>query len=153
MEGQLKRLSSQLGSPNDAAIVSAKTMLGAARNGHLEVVKWLYEEFGNDPVIDIFKLDRCKGSVVYAMDAAASKGHLEVLKYLHELKRSIDLTAKKRKRGEQKTYLVLGAQKQRWTVLLLQVAWTLFDGCTRTVRRDAVPALWTKRQQVVIFMW
>jgi len=43
----------------------------AAKNGHLEVVKWLHE-------------NRKEGSTTKAMDFAAEYGHLEILKFLHE---------------------------------------------------------------------
>ena len=43
----------------------------AARNGHLEVVKWLHQ-------------NRTEGCTTDAMDHAASNGHLDVVKWLHQ---------------------------------------------------------------------
>ncbi|KAJ8566148.1 hypothetical protein ON010_g6977 [Phytophthora cinnamomi] len=68
----------------------AKTMTSAAENGHPEVVRWLYEEFGEDPEIDLFNCGKRRRSVsATAMDAGARNGHLEVLAYLHELQQSL----------------------------------------------------------------
>ncbi|EGZ11588.1 hypothetical protein PHYSODRAFT_336109 [Phytophthora sojae] len=50
---------------------TTKAMDEAARGGHLEVVKWLHEH-------------RTEGCTVGAMDSAAGGGHLEVVKWLHE---------------------------------------------------------------------
>lgn len=53
----------------------------AARNGHLEVVKWLYDEYGKDPDTNLF--DWSEPNYLYpsvytvAMDAAAQCGHLK----------------------------------------------------------------------------
>ena len=44
--------------------------IGAAKYGHLDVVKWLHE-------------NRTEGCSVAAMDWAAKNGHLEVVKWLH----------------------------------------------------------------------
>jgi hypothetical protein len=43
----------------------------AAKNGHLEFVKWLHE-------------NRAEGCSTWAMDGAADNGHLEIVKWLHE---------------------------------------------------------------------
>ena len=43
----------------------------AARNGHLEIVKWLHE-------------NRKEGCTKDAMNMAAEKGHLKVIKWLHK---------------------------------------------------------------------
>ncbi|EGZ23321.1 hypothetical protein PHYSODRAFT_380487, partial [Phytophthora sojae] len=48
-------------------------MYEAAKNGKLEVVKWLIDRRGN-----------CRRCTTQAMDVAASNGHLDVLKWLHE---------------------------------------------------------------------
>jgi len=42
----------------------------AARNGHLDVIKWLH-------------INRSEGCTKYAMAMAAEHGHLDVLKWLH----------------------------------------------------------------------
>lgn len=69
--------------------VCGKTMAVAAQNGHLDVVKWLYTEYGDDPDLDIFMVEedsRYPGTVAtVAMDTAASNGHLDVVKYLHKI--------------------------------------------------------------------
>ena len=46
-------------------------MDNAARQGHLEIVKWLHE-------------NRSEGCTTWAIDMAAYNGHLEVVKWLHE---------------------------------------------------------------------
>eukprot|EP00122_Pirum_gemmata_P008844 Pgem_evm1s8163 len=48
-----------------------KAMYWAARNGHLEVLKYLHEVVNADCPFE-------------AVNWAARNGHLEVLKYLHE---------------------------------------------------------------------
>jgi hypothetical protein len=49
---------------------SKSAMADAARNGHLEVVKWLHD-------------NRSEGCTTRAMDDAAYNGHLDVIKWLH----------------------------------------------------------------------
>ncbi|RLN77606.1 hypothetical protein BBJ28_00000456 [Nothophytophthora sp. Chile5] len=88
-----------------AEIVSSKTMVQAAANGFLHVVKWLYEQFGADPEIDLFdcELSQSMGRQkdTSAMNAAARNGHLEVVRYLHELGATIKRdNLGKRKREE-----------------------------------------------------
>ncbi|KAE9087779.1 hypothetical protein PF007_g20243 [Phytophthora fragariae] len=102
---QLEIFSRQFGSSAEAAVVSGKTMTLAARNGHLQVVKWLYDEYDKDPDANLF--DRSETSYSYppvytvAMDSAAQFGHLKEVKYLHQLSQSTDTESrKKRKRDE-----------------------------------------------------
>ncbi|KAL3664891.1 hypothetical protein V7S43_010069 [Phytophthora oleae] len=64
--------------------VTGKTMALAVKKGFLDVVKWLYEEYGDDPSMNVFEL--LGFSTV--MDTAAEHGHFDVLKYLHELQRA-----------------------------------------------------------------
>jgi len=83
--------------------VSGETMMLAVENGHLDVVKWLVEEYGEDPAVDIFSQDRKErehSTSPFAMVAAARNGHLAVLQYLHELEISRNNSAKKRKSSE-----------------------------------------------------
>ncbi|ETP53534.1 hypothetical protein F442_01575, partial [Phytophthora nicotianae P10297] len=91
------------GTWREAAVVSAQTMIGAARNGHLDVVKWLYSEYG----VDLFdsKTKIKNGVLVTAMDAAAGNGHLDVLKYFHglDITTSLNGNARKRKRPSNQT--------------------------------------------------
>ncbi|KAF4142999.1 Ankyrin repeats domain-containing protein [Phytophthora infestans] len=66
--------------------VSGKTMNMAAKKGFLDVVQWLYTEYGHDCQTDIFNIGvRRRGMDANAMDTAAKYGHLDVLKYFHEL--------------------------------------------------------------------
>lgn len=79
----LQKVSRQLGAWNKAAVVSGQSMAMAARNGFLDVVQWLYMEFGSDPDVDLFdygaKRKQQTSIDTVAMDAAAFNGHLEVL--------------------------------------------------------------------------
>ncbi|KAF4132039.1 putative ankyrin repeat domain-containing protein [Phytophthora infestans] len=79
-------------------MVPARTMTGAARNGHLDVVKWLYSEYGADSVTDLLNAKKKTKNSIFAMDVAAGNGHLEVLQFLHELDRSITVNTNSRKR-------------------------------------------------------
>lgn len=87
------------------ASVSGKTMTEAAGKGFLDVVQWLYAEYGGDPDVDLFDYGAVNEQTgqqpvqTVAMDAAASNGHLDVLKYLHELQISIASHARKRERN------------------------------------------------------
>jgi len=38
--------------------VSGETMTLAAGNGHLDLVKWLFEEYGEDPAVNLFCVDK-----------------------------------------------------------------------------------------------
>ncbi|KAE9073979.1 hypothetical protein PF007_g25590, partial [Phytophthora fragariae] len=70
----------------------------AAKNGHLEVVKWLHQNraegctshamdsaagHGHLDVVKWLHLNRTEGCTSDAMDSAASGGHLDVVKWLH----------------------------------------------------------------------
>ncbi|KAG1706392.1 hypothetical protein DVH05_001539 [Phytophthora capsici] len=74
-------------------MVSSQTMLEASKKGFLDVVQWLYMEFGEDPDIDLFSHQLTDS---LAMDGAATYGDLSVLQYLHEVQ--LALKSKKRKR-------------------------------------------------------
>ncbi|KAF4142998.1 Ankyrin repeats (many copies) [Phytophthora infestans] len=69
--------------------VSGMTMIMAANKGFLDVVQWLYTEYGHDCQTDIFNIGvRRRGRLwmdANAMDTAAEDGHLDVLKYFYEL--------------------------------------------------------------------
>ncbi|KAK1946756.1 putative ankyrin repeat protein [Phytophthora citrophthora] len=68
--------------------VTGKTMAMAVENGFLDVVKWLYEEYGDDPKTAIFEYEEGQDLLsegISVMDTAAKYGHLGILKYLHEL--------------------------------------------------------------------
>jgi hypothetical protein len=83
--------------------VSGETMTLAAESGHLDVVKWRFEEYGGDPAIDIFsegKKAQGQYRSSFAMVSAASNGHLAVVKYLHQLEILMNSTSNKRKRSE-----------------------------------------------------
>ncbi|KAE8989395.1 hypothetical protein PF011_g18791 [Phytophthora fragariae] len=70
----------------DADKVSVDTMLVAAQNGHLDVVKWLYAEFSVKLGMDMFWLyDDDADKYFSVLDVAAGNGRLEVVKYLHEI--------------------------------------------------------------------
>ena len=59
----------------------------AAKNGHLEVVRFLHE-------------NRREGCTIYAVNRAAENGHLEVVRFLHEhpeVVRSVRAMAAKRR--------------------------------------------------------
>src|SRR3989337_934342 len=45
-----------------------------AKNGHIELVKWLHE-------------NRMEGCTIWAMEWAAQNGHLDIVKWLHENRR------------------------------------------------------------------
>ncbi|KAG3062947.1 hypothetical protein PC128_g14169 [Phytophthora cactorum] len=98
---------SQFGTSSAAMLVSARTMVGAARNGHLDVIQWLYSEYGADSATDLFDLKKKNKNRTTAMDAAAGNGHLDVLQYLHELEISTLLSdnSRKRKRSKRQTGL------------------------------------------------
>ncbi|KAE8890659.1 hypothetical protein PF010_g21035 [Phytophthora fragariae] len=76
-------------------------MYAAAKNGKVEVVKWLVERYLSDASVDLFRGIRAsrvikRKSPTTVMDIAASHGHLEVLKFLHR----VDATQRKlRKRA------------------------------------------------------
>ncbi|GMF47484.1 unnamed protein product [Phytophthora fragariaefolia] len=76
-------------------------MYAAAKNGKLEVVKWLVDRYSNDLSVILFQHQRGKRrarrNVRPIIDIAASRGHLEVVKVLDQLERS---QPKKRKRDE-----------------------------------------------------
>ncbi|KAG3053489.1 hypothetical protein PI124_g23753 [Phytophthora idaei] len=73
----------------EAQRVSGRTMILAAKKGFLNVIQWLYAEYGDDLETEIFNIgpERLPVDTV-AMDTAASYGHLDVLKYFHELQTS-----------------------------------------------------------------
>ncbi|KAG6941337.1 hypothetical protein JG688_00018719, partial [Phytophthora aleatoria] len=73
----------------EAQRVSGRTMILAAKKGFLNVIQWLYAEYGDDLETEIFNVgpERLPIDTV-AMDTAASYGHLDVLKYFHELQTS-----------------------------------------------------------------
>ncbi|KAE9093729.1 hypothetical protein PF007_g18019 [Phytophthora fragariae] len=77
--------------------VSGKTMREAAEKGCLDVVQWLYHEYGHD--VDLFVNN--DGTPTNAIDGAAGNGHLEVVQYLHGFPNSSDLASRKRKRGDE----------------------------------------------------
>ncbi|TYZ68356.1 hypothetical protein PybrP1_005383, partial [[Pythium] brassicae (nom. inval.)] len=52
-------------------VSASSAMDDAAANGHLEVVKWLHE-------------NRSEGCTTNAMDGAAANGHIDLVKWLHE---------------------------------------------------------------------
>ncbi|KAK1941013.1 putative ankyrin repeat protein [Phytophthora citrophthora] len=79
----------------DTAMISSQTMLKASKKGYLDVVQWLYTEFGDDPDIDLFSRGLTDS---LAMDSAASNGHLSVLQYVHEVQ--LAMKSKKRKRDD-----------------------------------------------------
>ncbi|RLN77599.1 hypothetical protein BBJ28_00000462 [Nothophytophthora sp. Chile5] len=90
---------------NEAQNISAQTMLLAAENGFLDVVRWLSDEFSVDPEIDLFYCglredwQHLGDTVVF--DVAAKNGHLEVVRYLHELEAAIgEENERKRKRHD-----------------------------------------------------
>jgi ankyrin repeat protein len=81
--------------------VSSKTMEKAVKNGDIDVVKWLYDEYQSE-------IDLCCCNIAddatdaSAMDVAAKYGHLEVLQYLHELQVCINCAAKTQRRQDNK---------------------------------------------------
>ncbi|KAE9111251.1 hypothetical protein PF010_g10873 [Phytophthora fragariae] len=85
----LRKLSVYVGSSHQAQPISSETMLHAAKRGLLEVVKWLYSEFGADRRINLFDEGTHRENETFAatlaMDAAAMNGHLDVVKYLHQV--------------------------------------------------------------------
>lgn len=81
----LKYISRQL-DMFDADAVSIDTMFAAARNGHLDVVKWLYSEFSVKLGMEMFWMYEEEDDKYFSvLDAAAVGGHLDVVKYLHEI--------------------------------------------------------------------
>ncbi|RLN56592.1 hypothetical protein BBJ28_00015513 [Nothophytophthora sp. Chile5] len=83
------------------ASFSSNTMRGAARSGHLSMVRWLYAQSTDQPKTDLFKSGSCKQLNTTAMDEVAKNGHLHVLEYLHEVATSMALptVGDKRKRS------------------------------------------------------
>ncbi|EGZ14440.1 hypothetical protein PHYSODRAFT_332827 [Phytophthora sojae] len=101
---------------------------------------WLYDEYGDDPFVDVFDYgdkfyDRQTSVDTVAMDAAANNGHLDVLKYLHEIE---TLVYGKRKSEETTKRSPPRALKERWMELLRTDTWMLVrwlsenrsEGCT-----------------------
>ncbi|KAG3037127.1 hypothetical protein PC121_g24131 [Phytophthora cactorum] len=73
----------------EAQRVSGRTMILAAKKGFLNVIQWLYAEYGDDLETESFNVGPERLPVdTIAMDTAASYGHLDVLKYFHELQTS-----------------------------------------------------------------
>ncbi|ETN02507.1 hypothetical protein PPTG_16460 [Phytophthora nicotianae INRA-310] len=97
---QLRELSVQLDTKNEATRVSWKTAAIAAGRGHLDVVRWLCEEYADGQEVNLFVDYKTDKKISAAMDTAARNGRLEVLEYLHNLQKSIDTPLKKRKRDE-----------------------------------------------------
>ncbi|KAG3122795.1 hypothetical protein PI124_g23912, partial [Phytophthora idaei] len=97
---QLRQISRQLGTKNEAARLSWKTVAQAAGVGHLHVVRWLCEEYADGQEVNLFVDYKTDKKLSSAMDNAARNGRLEVLQYLHNLQKSIDTPLKKRKRDE-----------------------------------------------------
>jgi hypothetical protein len=57
----------------------------AARNGHLEIVKWLHTNYvGTGHPEGGMHENHTDGCTTYAMDWAAENGHLEIVIWLHE---------------------------------------------------------------------
>ncbi|OWY90567.1 hypothetical protein PHMEG_00041251, partial [Phytophthora megakarya] len=123
-EATLLRLSSY-GFEKLAQPVSNETMLQAAKNGHLEVVKWLYSEFGTDRDINLFDEVSHRESeafaMVLAMDAAAMNGHLDIVQYLHELSSAHDANIsrgqKRRKTNLNNTNIVSGDRQMQHAMI------------------------------------
>ncbi|KAK1946769.1 putative ankyrin repeat protein [Phytophthora citrophthora] len=61
--------------------VTGMTMVLAVKNDFLDVVKWLIEEYGDDPSMNIFE----HSGFSTVVDTAAEHGQFDVLKYFHEL--------------------------------------------------------------------
>ena len=59
-------------------IIMVKHQCVASLNGHLEVIKWLYDHGGKD---DVTKADNFSQTPMYA---ASLNGHLEVIKWLYD---------------------------------------------------------------------
>ena len=78
----------------------------AARNGHLEVLKWLHETFGLTDV-------DARAEENYALRLSARNGHLEVLKWMHETFGLTDMDA----RAEGNYALRVAAENGRLEVL------------------------------------
>ncbi|ETP34947.1 hypothetical protein F442_16822 [Phytophthora nicotianae P10297] len=73
----------------EAQRVSGKTLVLAAKKGFIDVVQWLYTEYGEDFQTDLFNAGQQRIPLdTIAMDTAAKYGHLDVLKYFHELQLS-----------------------------------------------------------------
>ncbi|KAL3661966.1 LON peptidase N-terminal domain and RING finger protein 2 [Phytophthora oleae] len=73
-----------------------RMMLDAASYGHLHVIKWFLEKYGNKlfPSVDPSRIERPSQS---AMDRAASNGHFHVLEFLHAL--AVDMQANEKSGG------------------------------------------------------
>ncbi|KAE9334589.1 hypothetical protein PF008_g13892 [Phytophthora fragariae] len=70
----ISRVEDSLPQVGNAQTVCSTTMTKAALNGHLDVVKWLFEEYGSEPNVDLFVNDNLmqRSFTNTAMDAAAS---------------------------------------------------------------------------------
>ncbi|KAE9274379.1 hypothetical protein PR003_g29627, partial [Phytophthora rubi] len=90
--------------------LSEETMLVAARNGWLDVVKWLYDEPGINPRINLFGIyDFLAKKLHTAIDIAATNGHLLIVQYLHEVGQqaaALELDWQQRKREKVKHKLL-----------------------------------------------
>lgn len=63
--------------------VSQQTILAAAVDGRLQVVRWLVETFGDDPDVDLFDNPHHERPLgINIMDEVAMNGRLDVLEYL-----------------------------------------------------------------------
>ncbi|EGG22276.1 hypothetical protein DFA_04394 [Cavenderia fasciculata] len=84
---------------NDKILWTTEVMDLAAKNGHIEIVKFLSEHRtegatnramdmaagnGHFEVVKYLHFNRTEGATTYAMDYAAQNGHIEVFKFLHE---------------------------------------------------------------------
>ncbi|KAE9047005.1 hypothetical protein PR003_g1321 [Phytophthora rubi] len=68
-----------------------------ASNSELEAVKWLVEEFTDDPDIDLFEpVNTFPDEPSTVLDAAVENGKLDIVQYLHRL--NLDMKALKHKR-------------------------------------------------------
>ncbi|KAE9111253.1 hypothetical protein PF007_g11552 [Phytophthora fragariae] len=115
----LRKLSVYVGSSHQAQPISSETMLHAAKRGLLEVVKWLYSEFGADRRINLFDEGTHRENETFAatlaMDAAAMNGHLDVVKYLHQVapthETEVSRARKRRKTGLENMNVFIGGKR------------------------------------------
>lgn len=102
----LEMLTGQLGEQNFVALVTGRTLVETAMNGHLDVVQWLYNEYGDDlfgSVVDWWEDGPYQSKTincVVALEQTVLRGHLSVVEYLYELVQSFDSKSRKRARDQ-----------------------------------------------------
>ncbi|OWY97148.1 hypothetical protein PHMEG_00032396, partial [Phytophthora megakarya] len=97
---QIRQLK-QLGEPTTAIVVSANTLVEAGRNGHSDVVRWLYLEYYGDRKFGMIGSGSESQQIpteTAVMDAAAVHGHLKVLVLIQALAIASAVSTRKRLR-------------------------------------------------------